>query len=175
MMKLLRTPALLVSLALAGQTFAATETDDFEVRVVVDPICQITANDLDFGVYDTLDAVPLVSAVSTIDVNCALATVHNVGIDAGANGTGVADRKMIRDGGTETLDYTLGCFLSVPPAGAVITNCATNWGDTVGTDTFLGVGLGVPIPIVMTGTIPAGQNVPLGTYRDTPVTATVTF
>ncbi len=155
---------------------AATVSDTFEVRVTVAEVCEVTANDLDFGTYDPLDALPLISGLATIDVTCALLTPHNVGIDAGQNGTGVADRKMIIDGaGTDTIDYTLGCAINLPPAGAVLTNCATNWGNTIGTDTFVGLGTGLPIPIIMTGTIPAGQNVPIGTYRDNPVTATVTF
>jgi spore coat protein U-like protein len=155
---------------------AATVSDTFEVRVNVAEVCEVTANDLDFGTYDPLDALPLVSGIATIDVTCALLTPHNVGIDAGQNGTGVADRKMIIDGaGTDTLDYTLGCAINLPPAGAVLTNCLTNWGNTIGTDTFVGLGIGIPIPIIMTGTIPAGQNVPIGAYRDNPVTATVTF
>lgn len=170
-------------LASINPVHSATDTDTFEVRVTVANACEITANDLDFGTYNPLDAVPLVSAVATIDVECTLATPFDVGIDAGQNGTGVADRKMIRDGGTETLDYTIGCFLAAPPAGAVLSNCTSNWGETpgvagVGGDTFFGLGLGTivgPLPIVMTGTIPFGQNVPQGTYRDNPVTATVTF
>ncbi|RBP51206.1 Csu type fimbrial protein [Arenicella xantha] len=171
------------SLLLSNAAFSATDSDTFEVRVLVADSCEIVANDLDFGTYDPLDAVPLLSAISTIDVECTLLTPFDVGIDAGQNGTGVADRKMIKDGSTETLDYTLGCVLSLPVASAILTNCATNWGNSpgvlgVGGDTFFGLGLGTlvgPLPIVMSGTIALGQDVPTGTYRDNPVTATVTF
>lgn len=157
-----------LSMAMTSQVFAQA-TDDFEVRVNVLESCVITADDLDFGTYDANGLLPTIG-VSTITATCTLLTTFDIGIDAGTGGTAVNDRKMVDDAtGTETLDYTLGCV------GAGVPACVVNWGNTPGTDTFTGIGTGLPIPTVVTGTIAAGQQVTPGTFRDFPVTATVYF
>ncbi len=147
----------------------AQVTSQFEVRAEVIESCTIEATDLDFGNYDPNSLVPTAGA-STITTTCTLLTPFNVGIDAGTNGSSVSDRQMVDDStGTELLAYALSC------AGLGVPACALNWGDTPGTDTFLSIGTGLPIPIVVAGVIAAGQQVTPGTYRDTPVTATVYF
>jgi spore coat protein U domain-containing protein, fimbrial subunit CupE1/2/3/6 len=147
----------------------AQTSDSFEVRVQVEESCTITAEDLDFGSYDPNGPVPAVG-FSSITAECTLLTLYDVGLDAGANGTSVSDRKMVDDAtGSETLDYSLACV------GVGVPACALNWGNTPGTDTFTAVGTGLGIPVVVTGTIPAGQQVTPGTYRDNPVVATVYF
>lgn len=167
-------------------THAQTVTDTFTVSAVVESVCEVTANDLDFGTYSPLSAVPLVSGVSTIDVTCNLLTPHDIGISSGANSADVTTRAMMNTDVAITsdnlLNYTLGCVLNVtlpPVAAEILTNCATNWGETpgvlgIGGDTFFAIGTGLTIPVVLSGTIPAGQNVAIGTYQDT-LTATVTF
>lgn len=177
---LLLLAAAITTATLAGKSFAATETDDFDVFILVESACAITANDLDFGTYNALSAVPVLVNTSTIDVTCNLLSPHEVGIGSGSNSTDVTTRKMIIQSGTggETLDYTLGCLAAGIPgiASPVTTACALNWGETtgVGGDSMLLVGIGLPVPIPMAGTVPALQNVPVGTYKDT-LTATVTF
>ena len=171
--------AALLSLSSNG-AFAATDTDTFTVTATVAPVCEITANDLDFGIYNPLSSVPLLLNTSTIDVTCNLLTAHEVGIDSGANSASVATRKMLitTAGETDTLDYSLGCLVAGIPAGAlpVGTACVGNWGETtgVGGDTMLLVGLGIEVPIPMAGEVTALQNVQSGIYQDT-LTATVTF
>lgn len=147
----------------------AQVTSQFEVRAEVIQSCTIEATDLNFGNYDPNSLVPTVGT-STITTTCTLLTPFDVGIDAGTNGSSVSDRQMIDDAtGSELLAYSLSC------AGLGVPACALNWGDTPGTDTFLSIGTGLPIPIAVAGTVAAGQQVTPGTYRDTPVTATVYF
>lgn len=151
----------------------AAETAEFEVRVGVSDACDISASDLDFGTYNVLDAVPLTNT-STITVQCSLLTTYSVGIDQGQHGASTSDRKMLKTGGTDTnpehlLDYTLNCV------GVGVPACALNWGDIGEGNVFSGIGTGLAVPIVLTGTIPALQNVEVGQYTDNPVTATVDF
>ena len=51
---------------------------------------------------------------------------------------------------------------------------ATNWGQTVASDTVPGTGTGVLQTIPVYGLIPAGQNAATGAFADT-VTATITY
>lgn len=161
-------PYCLLALFFAGSAQAQV-TSQFEVRAEVIQSCTIDATDLNFGNYDPNSLVPTIGA-STITTTCTLLTPFDVGIDAGTNGSSVSDRQMIDDAtGSELLAYSLSC------AGLGVPACALNWGNTPGTDTFLSVGTGLPIPIAVAGTIAAGQQVTPGIYRDTPVTATVFF
>ena len=154
---------------LTAGSAAAQNSDTFEVRAEVLDSCGISAEDLDFGTYDPISVTPTVGT-ATITATCTLLTVFDIGLDAGTGGTAVNDRSMVDDAtGTETLDYSLSC------AGLGVPACAVNWGDTPGTDTFTSVGTGLGIPVVVTGTIPAGQQVTPGIYRDNPVTATIYF
>ena len=178
--KIMLLAAALTGASLSGSIYAATATDTFDVTVTVDSACEITANNLDFVTYNTLASAPLLVNTSTIDVTCNLLTAHEVGIGSGANSTDVAARKMkiTAAGGTATLDYSLGCLASNIPGAAspITTACALNCGETfgVGGDTMLLLGLGVPVPINLAGSIGASQNVPTGDYLDT-LTATVSF
>ncbi len=160
---------LIATLGLMGSASTAQVSSQFEVKVEVVESCTVEANDLDFGTYDPNSLVPTLST-STITATCTLLTPFDVGLDAGSNGSSVSDRQMSDDAtGAERLAYNLSC------AGVGVPACALNWGDTPGTDTFLGIGTGLALPIVVTGTIPTGQQVTPGTYRDTPVTATIYF
>lgn len=164
-----RLTILLTIAMLVGVTGALAQSDDFEVRVEVVDSCDISADDLDFVSYDPNSLLPTLGT-TTITATCTLLTPFEIGIDEGSVGSSVSDRKMDDDAtGAETLDYTLSC------AGAGVPACAVNWGNTPGSDTFISVGTGLPIPVVVAGTIPAGQQVTPGGYRDNPVTATIFF
>jgi spore coat protein U-like protein len=147
-----------------GSAQAGTATTTFNVTADVGSACSVTAADLNFGTYLSSDAVAK-TGTTTVTVTCSLATVYNVGLDAGVNGGTIAVRKMkITGGGTDTLNYTLGR----DAAGL------QNWGNTSGTDTTAGVGTGLGVPHVVYGSIAAAQNVPIGHYTDV-ITATVYY
>lgn len=162
------TPVTLYGLITAGQYPApgsyidtlSTATASFNVNVTVVSGCAITATNLAFGTYTKV----LVDSTSTISVTCTNTTTYNVGLNQGtASSATVTTRKMTGPGGY-LLKYSL-CQNS---------NCTTNWGNTVGTDTEAGTGTGALQNLTVYGQLPAGQNVEAGNYTDT-ITATVTY
>ncbi len=142
--------------------FATTSvTTTFTVTATVASVCTIAANALPFGTYTGAAS----SVNTTISVTCNQTTPFNVGLNAGtATGATVTARKMTGPGGA-TLNYALYQNSSL----------TTNWGNTVGTDTFAGSTTGTTADsLTVYGTIPAGQSVTPGAYTDT-ITATVTY
>ena len=83
------------------------------------------------------------------------------GLDAGSNGT-VATRKMVN--GAAGVNYMM-----YSDSGR-----ATNWGETVGTDTVSATGNGAAQTHTIYGRVPAQTTPAANTYTDT-VTVTVTF
>lgn len=143
---------------------AATTTTTFNVTATVISSCSTSASNLAFGNYDPLSLVDK-AATTTVNVTCSLLAPFNLGISIGTNGVSVTDRKMkITGGGSELLDYEL--FQDVTHL--------INWGNTVGTDTLASLGTGLAVGLPVYGVIPAGQNVPVGSYTDT-VTVTITY
>lgn len=139
-----------------------TATTTFTVTATVAAACTISATDLAFGTYSPAAALPT-DASSTVTTTCTLAAPYNIGLNAGTGaGATVAARKMTS--GANTLTYSL--FQDV--ARLVV------WGNTIGTDTVVGVGTGLAVGTPVHGRIPALQNVAVGGYADT-ITATVTF
>ena len=140
---------------------AATATTTFTVSASVTATCLISATTLAFGNY----AFAATPSTSTISVTCTNGTTYNVGLNAGlASGATVTTRQM---GGTVSgslLNY--GLFSD--------SGHATNWGNTVGTDTVAGTGSGVAQSLTVYGQIPATQYVAPGSYSDT-ITATITY
>lgn len=160
-----------VLLAVAfASSFAATDTDPFQVTATVLSSCEITASDLAFGDYDPASAVPT-DGSSTVTVNCTLLTPYTVTLNVGI-GSGAAydtGRKMTGiSNNLQTLLYNL-----YSDAGHT-----TVWGDgtTGGSVDVDGVGLGPLINSNHTvyGRITAQQNVQAQSYSDT-VTATITY
>jgi spore coat protein U-like protein len=143
---------------------ASTTTTTFNVTATVISSCSVSAADLAFGNYDPLAVLPTVGT-STVTVTCSLLAPYNIGLGIGINGTSVTARKMkVTGGGSDTLNYAL-----TRDAAHLL-----NWGNTVGTDTLALVGTGLAVGSTVFGTIPAGQNVSVGSYTDT-ITVTVTF
>lgn len=145
-------------MACASQSFAATDTEPFQVTANVVSSCSIAAiADLAFGAYDPASITPAL-AQTTASVTCTLLTDYELTIDDGVN-TG----RRMKDAGTNYLDYDvysdvarLLAWPSVAPGVA-------------------GVGLGLSaVPHLIYGSIPAGQDVPAGSYADT-LTLTVTW
>jgi spore coat protein U-like protein len=155
------------ALVTAGQTVApGTYTDTmtsatatYTVIAFIPATCTITATTLAFGNYTGA----LINQTSTLTVNCTNKTVFDIGLDAGtATGATVTTRKM--QNGANLLNYSL----------YQNSTHATNWGNTVGTDTVQATGTGAAVPFTVYGQLPAGQFVAPGAYKDT-ITATVTY
>lgn len=138
----------------------SSATATFTITAVIQATCTIAANPLSFGAYTRV----LLDATTTLSVNCTKAATYNVGLSAGqGKGATVTNRSMTGPS-SSSLNYKL------------LSNSAytTNWGNTVGTDTVTGVGIGSAQAITVYGQIPAGQLVAPGTYNDT-VIATLTY
>lgn len=135
--------------------------------------CTITVVGLAFGEYDARAALPL-TAPGSVTVQCrttALLTLGNVpftiSLGAGRNGT-PGNRAM--NAGPALLRYSL------------LTPTGLPWGDgTAGTVTVSGVaavpllpGTGSPLRTPITGVVPVGQFVQVGSYTDS-VTVTVEY
>jgi spore coat protein U-like protein len=141
---------------------------EFGVWATVQNDCSITASSLDFGVTGAQLATTARDAVSTLSVRCTSGTNYNVALDAGTgSGASVAQRRMTRDSGSETLLY--GLYLD--SARSQI------WGDgSSGTSTLSGTGNGTQSTTahsVYGRLVPQAQPT-TGTYRDT-ITATIMF
>jgi spore coat protein U-like protein len=161
-----RSVAALATLALnasAGSVSAATTSTTFQVTATVASACTVSANNLAFGTYVQTAGVNT-DATTTVTVNCSLSTGYNIGLDEGT-GTGatVSDRIM-SDGSSNELNYTL-------YSNALRT---TLWGNTVGSDTVSGTGLGVAHTVYGRVFSDQSDTAPVGSYSDT-ITVTVTY
>jgi spore coat protein U-like protein len=109
----------------------------------------------------------LASAVSqsgSISVTCTNTTPYNVGLDKGAgSGASVSNRLMT---GPSSATVAYGLFQD--------SGHATNWGNTIGTDTETGTGNGNAQTLNVYGHIAAQTTPQPGAYADT-VNVTVTF
>lgn len=141
---------------------SAQTSDTFDVTANVVTGCIITANDLDFGNYSAVAALPT-DATSTIQVDCSLGAIFEVALDTGSNGGDYTGRLMTN--GVDNLTYNL----YLDPLYLTV------WGDDTGaTEDVTGVSLGAPINYTVYGRVTAGQDVSTGAYTDT-VTATIAF
>lgn len=164
-LKLLVAIAALMSASAAAS--AATTTSTFTVQTNVTPACSVSASTLTFAdVNPLLNASTATDATTTISVTCSNTTAYNVGLDAGTGPTAtVTSRKMKIGATTDTLNYSL--FRDSART--------TNWGNTVGTDTVAGTGMGLAQSLTVFGRIPSGQQTAkVGAYADT-ITVTVTY
>ena len=103
----------------------------FQVTTRVNAVCEITASNLDFGVYSAQGGSPL-QGTTLLRATCTPNTTYHVGLDQGQSpGATVNQRKMAS--GANALNYQL------------YSDAARNtiWGNTTGTDTVTGVGTGL--------------------------------
>jgi spore coat protein U-like protein len=99
-----------------------------------------------------------------ITSNCGLLETYDIGLNAGTgSGATTTTRKMTGPGGA-TLSYQM--FQN--------STHTTNWGDNYGTDTVDGTCTGSNQTSYIYPQVPAGQNVPPGTYTDT-ITVTMPY
>src|SRR5262245_7453059 len=128
------------------------------------PSCTLSTTSVQFGLYDVFAAAPL-SSTGTVTVKCNASAVNiAVTLDRGASGT-FNPRKP--SNGTQALDYNL----YRDAAGLVI------WGDGSGGTSFYADANprnNKNVTHTVFGRIPAGQDVPAGTYSDT-IVATINF
>ncbi len=149
-------------LAAAGAAHAATVTDQFQARIIIENDCVINSvSNLDFGTSGLLNAA--VDATAEISLRCTENASYNIGLDGGSNGGDTTTRKM-SNGSGDTVDYQM-----FQDAARTV-----NWGDTIGTDTKSGTGTGIDETHTIYGRVPAQATPPAGTYTDT-VTVTVTY
>lgn len=145
---------------------AGTATANLDVSASIAANCTISTNPLAFGAYDPIStnaSTPL-TATGSIQTTCTNGASANITLDQGANpDTGstasVPLRRMVN--GSNFMNYDL----------------YSDSGDTTTFDGTTGVnvtGTGAAVDTTVYGSVPAGQNLPTGSYADT-VVATVTF
>src|SRR5438270_13644603 len=139
---------------------ASTATTTFQVSATVNATCLISANNLGFGAYSG----SVINTTTTISVTCTNSTTYNVGLNAGTAAGATVTTRAMTGPGAAILDYGL-----YQDSGH-----ATNWGNTVGTDTKSGTGNGSAQTLTVYGQVAANQYPAPGAYSDT-ITATITY
>jgi spore coat protein U-like protein len=157
--------AALLALAIGcNPATAGTSTGTLSVSASVVAVCILGNATLAFGTYNPTSATPL-TATTTVTLTCSLGTPYNIGMGTGS-GTGATTTLRVMTSGANTLGYK------------IFQNSAdtTNWGNTVGTDTYTGTSSTSSLTntINIYGQIPAGEAAAVGSYTDS-VTMTVTF
>lgn len=143
------------ALPASAQTTGTTIAANAEVT----ESCVVTSTALQFGGADVTDGAAH-AGTGGLDVMCTSGTAWTATADVGtgANATMALRGMTSTAGGGLPLNYVL-----------YNDNTATSpWGDgTGGTSPITGTGTGVVVPIVLAGSIPAGQTgIPAGTYAD---------
>ena len=146
---------------------SASFATNFDVTATVLGACTITATNLDFGDYDTTATEPMEKS-STITHTCTAGQTATLLISQGSqeNIGGSTDGAPIRamtDGSTGTLPYTL---RRGNASGAI-------WGNTSLTGQSF-TSTGSTAPVLVYGSIAAGETVLAGDYSDT-VTVSIVY
>jgi spore coat protein U-like protein len=154
-----RSLAVLLMLAvLPWATLHAQQTAQttFRVSTRVNAVCDITAANLDFGVYSAQGGTPL-QGTTLLRATCTPNTSYQIGLNEGTSpGATVNQRKMV-SATANALNYQL---YSDSARSSI-------WGNTSGTDTVTGVGTGLAQDHTVFGAVPAAQVVPAEEYADT--------
>lgn len=139
-----------IALAMPGLAAAQTREGQFAVRASVVADCQVSAADLNFGVYDPAAAK---SGSTVINLRCTPGSAATIMLDGGSSGNPQA-RRMV---GPANLNYQL--YRDAAHQDPINTNgmafqlsSAQNTGQSV--------------PFTVHGQIPAGQMVPAGNFVD---------
>jgi spore coat protein U-like protein len=164
--------ALTIAIAMfaCGSALAESESSDMQVSAEVVSNCTISTTDMNFGAYDPIGAnaeEPLNSS-GEVTIQCTLGSEVTVTLDYGQHaellGEGRGDgaiRKLASAG--SSMQYELYGDAAHKDA----------WGVSA-ISSFSMVGTGNEQTLTVHGTIPAGQNLEVGSYSDV-VTATVEF
>jgi spore coat protein U-like protein len=132
------------------------------VRFEVAGTCQLSVDNLIFGVYDPRAAQPL-TGETTVKVHCNAGMSFSLAMDAG-RGAGALTTRRRMTGPAATLDYGLYRDASHTQV----------WGDATGQNTLVGRGTGKPQEFRAYGAVLPLQRVPAGTYSDV-VTVRILF
>ncbi|MGY0798196.1 Csu type fimbrial protein [Lysobacter sp. A286] len=171
-MNLFKTSLLATALIAGGAIAPANAADNmnFDVTITIDKSCDVTSTS-DVSFNSRFASAGTVSTNGGVTIQCTVDVPYNVALNAGNNGgTDITARKMlISGGGTDTIAYQL-----------YQDTAQTVWGQTVGTDTVTGTGIGFgaaatfnqPHTVYAEATIVGTE--PVGSYSDT-ITATVKF
>ena len=148
--------------ALPQAALAGTATTTLGVSLTINAGCNVASSPVGFPAQTVLASA--VNQSGSISVTCTNTTPYNVGLDKGAgSGATVSNRRM-----TGPSSATVGYGLYQDSGHA------TNWGNTVGTDTIAGTGNGSAQTLTVYGQIGAQATPQPGAYADT-VNVTVTF
>lgn len=133
-----------------------------------DAACNVAATGISFGRYDVFSPAPL-DATGSVTVSCDDIPPPNVDIAISPGGAGTFLQRRMRHA---SLPDTLGYNVFTSPSTSVV------WGDGTGGSATVAAGRvpprRPPKPVTIYGRIPAGQNVPAGSYSDTLV-VTITW
>ena len=162
-MSLKRFTIAVLALCAAQTALAASATTYLNVSLMVQPVCQVSVTDLQFGSYDPLLANAQQPLDATADLNmlCTRQAQATVRFDYGHNGQGTT-RGLAS--GADRVTYNL--FQD--------SSRTTLWADGENALHVVGEGGRAPQRFVIYGRVTAGQEVPPGAYNDV-VMATVDF
>jgi len=158
-------------LLVVGGANAATDTTTFQVTATVAQACLIdSAGGVAFGTYTP--GLGDKTASGSVGVRCSSGLGFTLALNAGANSSGSFAPRLMKDGGSNTLQYNL----------YKNTSTTTVWGDgTASTETVPGTGIGMAsgnvINFAVEGRLPdnaTNQAAPAGSYADT-ITVTLTY
>jgi spore coat protein U-like protein len=159
---------LLMAGGFAATAQAGTQTTNFNVTATVINDCVISSSNIAFGSYDPTTSTAL-TAQGAITAKCTKGDVVTVALSQGANSAiastaAVPVRQMAS--GTNMLPYHI--YLA--------STGTTEWGTGASNQPVAQTSLSVntPLSFVTYGSLPAGTDVPAGSYSDT-VTATVSY
>lgn len=163
-------------LALPGLACAATGT--LTASTQVDAFCTVTTTALVFGAYDPIvgnKTQALNSGSGAVNVTCVKGSSAAISLGLGSFANGTTRRMRHATTTTEFLTYELYQPANATPNAACTFPGTTVWGSA---------GSNILSPTAapnknsrtfnVCGTVPAGQNVEVGSYADT-VTASVSF
>lgn len=162
---------LLLSLCCLATAQAGTATATLTVQITITASCTINASTLNFGaaVPGTTLVASNVTGSTTVSVTCTNGSPFSIGMDNGANASGVQRRMK---NGTNYLNY--GLYLDAAYTQPW-TTAATNSTCTTANSCYLGTGNGSAQSINIYGQVPStGIAPPTGTYSDS-VTMTITY
>lgn len=143
-----------------------TATATFNVSLILQANCSISATPLNFGTNGVLATA--LNQQTTVAVTCTNTTPYNVGLDAGTVAGSSVTSRLMAGTATGNTGTTVG-FQLYQDAGRT-----TVWGNTQGTNTVAGTGTGSAQSIAVYGQVPAQTTPKPDTYQTT-VTATVYF
>ncbi len=123
--------------------------------------CSVSTTAVSFGIYDVFGTVPLASTGS-VTIRCLFSPGVEVWLSKGVNAPTNLPRQLASGG--DRLDYNL----YIDAARTAV------WGDPNPNHYHTGPLLWWPVTLTIYGQIPAGQDVPAGTYTDA-VTVTINF